>query len=75
MQRHRLPAMTASMSWSLGVGKSFEQRRCLHDLAGLAISALRHLRSIQAFCSGCWPLRVEPFDRRDLGAGDVAERA
>ena len=32
-----------SMSWSLGAGNP-QQRRRLHDLAGLAVTALRHLQ-------------------------------
>ena len=60
MQRHRLPDMTASMSWSVGVGKVLEQGRGLHDLAGLAVAALRNLKLIQAFCSGCCPSGSSP---------------
>ncbi len=74
MQRHRLPVMTASMSWSLGVGKSFSKACRLHDLAGLAIAALRNLKVDPGLLQRMLSLGIEPFDRRDLGAGDAADR-
>ena len=65
MQRHRLPVMTVSMSWSVGVGKSLQQRSCLHDLAGLTVAALRHLQVDPRLLQRMLSLGIEPFDRRD----------
>jgi hypothetical protein len=47
----------------LGFGRVFAGRqegRCLHDLAGLAIAALRHLNVRQAFCTGWLPSGSRP---------------
>ena len=63
--------MTASMSWSVG-WEVLQQRRRLHDLARLAVAALRHLKVDPGLLHGMRALGIEPFDRRDLGAGHRA---
>ena len=52
-----------------------EQRRRLHDLAGLAVAALRHLLGDPGLLQRMLALGVETFDRGDLLAGEASETA
>src|SRR5579871_6379673 len=51
-----------------------EQRRSLHDLAGLAVSALRDVVVAPRYLERVIALRVEPFDGGDRLAARVAHR-
>ena len=51
-----------------------QQRRRLHDLAGLAVAALRNLKVDPGLLQRMPSLGIEPFDRRDLRVGDAAHR-
>src|SRR5262249_16292858 len=55
------------------VGKIFEQCCGLHDLPGLAISALRNLRVAPGPLQGMLTVGVETLDRRDRCARNRAE--
>src|SRR5437762_965572 len=55
------------------VGALRQERRRLHDLARLAVAALRHLLGDPRLLEGMLPLGVEPFDRRDLLSGGLGE--
>src|ERR1700693_766170 len=50
-----------------------EERGGLHDLAGLAIPALRDVQRPPSLLHGMVAVWVEPFDRRDRAAGDIIE--
>ena len=67
-QRQMLPLMAASMSASVGSGFCFEQRGRGHDLAGLAVAALRDVvldpRGLQRMQFAV--LAGQAFDRGDL---------
>ena len=54
------------MSASVGFGFSLQQRHRRHDLAGLAIAALRHLDPLPGRLHGCRRLAGDAFDRRDV---------
>ena len=61
----------------VGVGRmrvAFEQRRRGHDLAGLAIAALRHVELTPGLLQRMLSARVEALDRRDLRASDARDR-
>src|SRR5215475_1523381 len=49
-----------------------EQRSGLHDLAGLAIAALRDIQGAPSLLHRMVPLRIEAFDRDHRTAGDIA---
>src|ERR1700731_4461382 len=51
-----------------------QQRRRLHDLAGLAVAALRHADIAPGDLDGMLALGVEPLDGHDRLAGDVRHR-
>jgi len=55
------------------IGVLRQQRGCLHDLAGLAVAALRHLLGDPGLLQGMIALGAEAFDGRDLLADGVAE--
>src|ERR671935_2051665 len=55
-----------------GVFVAGEQRGCLHNLTALAIAALRHIRGSPCLLHRMITVRVEPFDRYDRPAGDIA---
>src|SRR3979411_2124424 len=55
-------------------GFLLEQGRGLHDLAGLAVAALRHAEIAPRDLDRVRALRVEPFDGHDLLAADVGHR-
>src|SRR5438093_898854 len=55
------------------VGALRQERRRLHDLARLAVAALRHLLGDPRLLEGMLPLGVEPLDRRDLLSGGLGE--
>jgi len=55
--------------WVLG-----QQCRRLHDLAGLAIAALRNVDLGQAFCHRVIAARVQALDGGDLAADHIAPR-
>src|SRR5215472_15858828 len=50
-----------------------QQRRGLHDLAGLAIAALRHVECPPSLLHRVIALGVEPFDGRHRAAIDIAD--
>src|SRR2546423_11106582 len=50
-----------------------EQRGGLHDLAGLAIAALRDIEGAPRLLHRVVALRVEPLDRRHRAARDIVE--
>src|ERR1700745_126357 len=51
-----------------------EQGSRLHDLAGLAVTALRNLQIDPCGLQRMAPIGIESFDGRDFGAGDCAHR-
>src|SRR5260221_3296526 len=51
-----------------------EERRGLHDLAGLAIAALRHVQRSPGFLHRVVAVRIESFDRSYGPAGDIVHR-
>src|SRR5882757_1356511 len=55
-------------------GFLFEQCRGLHDLAGLAVAALRYTEIAPRDLNRVFALRVEAFDGHDLLAADVGHR-
>src|SRR5271168_3971900 len=57
-----------------GMRRLFQQRRGLHDLAGLTIAALRHIHRAPSLLERVIALRVEAFDGGDSLAVDVADR-
>ena len=69
-QRQMLPFIAASMSASVGFGVLREQRRGRHQLAGLTVAALRHVELLPRALQRMRAVGRQPFDRRDLGAGD-----
>src|SRR6185369_17055073 len=50
----------------------FQQRRGLHDLASLAIAALRHVGGAPRLLHRMIALRIEALDRRHRAAIDIA---
>src|SRR5262245_9020779 len=54
--------------------KVADQRHRLHDLARLAVTALRDLQVGPRLLHGMPALGIEPLDGGDLGAGDAGER-
>src|SRR5580704_2301692 len=57
-----------------GIRKIFQQRRCLHDLSRLAISALRNLQVEPGGLQRMLSMRIEAFNRRDLCLCDCTNR-
>src|ERR1700752_4001435 len=60
----------------LGLGRVLrrrQQRGGLHDLAGLAITALRDIQSAQRFLYRVISGAIEALDRRHRAAGGVAD--
>ena len=57
------------MSWSVGCGLRFQHGGRLHDLAALAVSALRHVAGLPGFLQRMVAGRAEPFDGGDALAG------
>src|SRR4051812_31439566 len=57
-----------------GIGVLGEQRRRLHDLAGLAVAALRDLLENPGLLQGMIALGGQTFDGGDLLAERVADR-
>src|SRR5215472_12474722 len=56
------------------VGVLGEQCRSLHDLAGLAVAALRNLLGNPGLLQGMIALGAEALDGRDLLADHIADR-
>ena len=56
------------------IGVLGEQRGRLHDLAGLAVSALRNLLGDPCLLQRVVALGAEPFDGGDFLADGIAER-
>ena len=48
-----------------------QQRRCLHDLAGLAKAALRHVELPPGYLHGMITIWMKAFDSGDLAAADI----
>src|SRR5271154_2010415 len=57
-----------------GMRRLFQERRGLHDLAGLTITALWHVQRAPSLLERVIACRVEPLDRGDCLAVDVADR-
>src|SRR5215831_14955732 len=57
-----------------GIRRLREQRGSGHDLAALAIAALRHIELHPRALHRMRPIRREPFDRRHALAGDIRDR-
>src|SRR5947209_6229026 len=60
----------------LGLGRVLPRRqqcRGLHDLAGLAVAALRHIQDAPGFLYRVIPIAIEALDRRHRAAGGVAD--
>src|SRR5580658_6247343 len=57
-----------------GMGRLFQERRCLHDLAGLTIAALGHIERAPSLLERVIAFGVEAFDRGDRLAARVADR-
>src|SRR5271166_4836909 len=57
-----------------GMGRLFQKRRGLHDLAGLTIAALRHVERAPGLLKRVIAFRIEPLDRGDRLAVRVAYR-
>src|SRR5258708_39360331 len=57
-----------------GCGFLLQQRGSLHDLAGLAVAALRDAEIAPGDLHGVLALRVESLDGDDLLAADVGHR-
>src|SRR5208282_3531447 len=57
-----------------GVWVILEQRRCLHDLPGLTVAALRCLRLDPGLLQRMATLGIESFDRGDLRSPDRTDR-
>src|ERR1700722_7593326 len=57
-----------------GMRRLFQQRRGLHDLAGLTIAALRHIQRAPSLLERVIACSIEAFDRRDRLAVGVADR-
>src|SRR5271163_4148350 len=67
--RHRFAYLIASWLWI------FHQQCCgLHDLAGLAIAALRNIDLAPGLLNRMITRRMQAFDRRNLSAGHVGDR-
>src|SRR5262244_4600965 len=61
----------------LGLGRVLrcrQQCRGLHDLAGLAIAALRDIERAPSLLHRMIAVAVEPFDRRYRAAGNITDR-
>src|ERR1700742_3002671 len=58
----------------VGFGIFREQCGGLHDLAGLAIAALRNVDLAPGLLNWMIPGRMKPFDRGDLAVDDVGNR-
>src|SRR3954468_9656551 len=56
------------------VGIVLDQRRCLHDLARLAVAALWRLQLEPRGLQRMSTLRIESFYRRDCGPGNCPDR-
>src|SRR5271166_5100385 len=60
----------------LGLGRVLRRRqeRCgLHNLAGLAVAALRDIQGAPSLLHGMVPVAVESFDRRHRAPGGIAD--
>src|SRR5271163_2713641 len=57
-----------------GMRRLFQERRGLHDLAGLTIAALRHIQRAPSLLERVIAFRIEAFDGGDSLAVDVADR-
>src|SRR5271169_229509 len=51
-----------------------QERRGLHDLAGLAIAALRDIQGAPCLLYRMVPLRIQPLDGRNRTPGRIADR-
>ena len=72
-QRQIFPAIAASMSES-GIRRSSQERRCGHDLAGLAIAALHDFKiEPRLLYLGSSRCRADPFNGRDGTALEGAD--
>src|SRR5580704_1062029 len=68
--------VAAHLAVDLVLGRVFvrrEQRGGLHDLASLAIAALRDIQGAPGFLHRMIALPVEPLDRRHRPAGDIVD--
>src|SRR5216683_3776187 len=66
---HRFNYLIVGRFWIL-----CQQRGCLHDLAGLAIAALRDVELAPSLLNRMIARRMEAFDGRDLPAVHVGNR-
>src|ERR1700688_1042605 len=67
--RHRLAYLIVRGLWIF-----VQQCRGLHDLAGLAIAALRNIDLAPGLLNRVITGRMQAFDRRDLSADHVGDR-
>jgi hypothetical protein len=67
-----LPLMASRICWSVG-GRVLEQRRGLHDLAGLAVAALRHVELAPCLLHRMIAVSRQALDGDDGLAVDVAD--
>src|SRR6266851_4279444 len=60
----------------LGLGRVFcrgQERGGLHDLAGLAVAALRHVQGAPSLLHRVVAVAIEALDRRHRAAGDIVD--
>ena len=69
-----LPFIAATISSSDGFGVAREQGGAAHDLAGLAVAALRHVDLLPRALRGMIAVGRQAFDGGDAAAGDLADR-
>src|ERR1700741_1590475 len=68
----RHPFFDVVIAW---LGLPLQQRRCLHDLAALAIAALRDVDLLPCALDGMIAVRAKTFNRGDVFSGGGAHRS